>query len=167
MKFSLRGNLAVITFFLSLIFINKPAYAAFEIETDAFSIDFGFMNIGESKELQEKGMYHNEITCKSDNAKTWYLKTQTIEPLKSGEDYVPYENFKWKIVEVLNGDGVIYNKDMYNTFSDITSLVYTSGPNDSGGREVKIRFKYHLLIPKNQVAGNYRTIIRYTMTELL
>jgi hypothetical protein len=167
MRLSLKGNLAATAFFISLIFINKPAYAVFEIEVDAYGIDFGFMNIGESKEVQEKGVYHNEITCKSDNAKTWHLKIQTIEPLKSGEDYIPDENFKWKVVEVLTGDGVIHNKDSYSAFSDTASLVYTSGPNDSGGSEIKLRFKYSLLIPKNQVAGNYRAVIRYTMTELL
>jgi hypothetical protein len=168
MKLSLSRNLVIIIFFLSLSFINinKPAYALFEIGADAFNIDFGFMNIGDSKELQERGTYQSEITCTSDNARAWYLKIQSFEPLKSAEDYIPYENFTWKVVEVLNGDGVIYNKDRYNPFSAAASLVYQGGPNDSGGREVKVRLKYSLSIPRNQVAGNYRTIIHYTMTEM-
>ncbi len=163
----MKTSLAAIIFFIGLIFIiNKPAYAVFEIEVDSYGIDFGLMNIGETKEIQERGMYHNELTCKSDNAKTWYLKIQALNPLKSAEDYIPYESFKWKVVEILDGDGV-YNKEGYSAFSDIPSLIYTSGPNDTSGRQVKVRFKYSLLVPKNQVAGNYRTVIRYTMTELL
>jgi len=160
-------SILVIIFFISLIFmVSKPVYAAFEVRLDTYNIDFGFMNIGESKELREKGMYQNEVTCKSDNAKTWYLKIQAMGPLKSGEDYIPYKNFEWQVAELLNGDGAIYNKDVYTAFSDIASLVYTSGPGDPTGREVNLRFKYNLAIPKNQVAGNYRTIIRYTMTEI-
>ena len=167
MKLFLKVNLSAIVFFVSVIFMNNLAYGLFEIEADTSLIDFGFMNIGESKELQEKGIYHNEVACKSDNAKTWYFKIQALDPLKSGEDYIPYGSFVWKIVEVLDGDGTIYNKGNYNTFSDVASLVYSSGPNDSGGREVSLRFKYSLSIPRNQVAGNYRTVIRYTMTEML
>ena len=166
MHLFLKKNLIVIMLFIGFIFINKTAYALFEVEVDAYSIDFGFMNISESKELQEKGLYHNEVSCKSDNTRAWYLKVQALGPLKSGEDYIPYENFSWKAIEALNGDGAIYNKDMYNAFSDIPALVYSSGPNDPKGSEVKLRFKYSLSIPKNQVAGNYRTVIRYTMTEM-
>ena len=166
MCLSLKKKLLIIILFTGFIFINKAAYALFEVEVDAYSIDFGFMNISESKELNEKGLYHNQITCKSDNARAWYLKVQSMGPLKSGEDYIPYENFSWTAVEALNGDGVIYNKDGYNPFYDIPALVYSSGANDSKGSEVKLNFKYSLSIPKNQIAGNYRTIIRYTMTEM-
>ena len=166
MSLALNKNLLIIILFTSFIFINKPAYSLFEVEVDAYSIDFGFMNILESKELNEKGFYHNQVTCKSDNARAWYLKVQSLGPLKSGDDYIPYENFNWKAIEALNGDGVIYNKDAYNSFSDISALVYSSGVNDSKGNEVNLRFKYSLFIPKNQIAGNYRTIIRYTMTEM-
>jgi hypothetical protein len=166
MRLSLKKNLLIIILCIGFIFINKTADALFEVEVDAYSIDFGFMNISESKELQDKGLYHNEVSCKSDNARAWYLKIQSMGPLKSGDDYIPYENFSWKAVEALNGDGVIYNKDAYNSFYDIPALVYSSGVNDSKGSEVSLRFKYNLFIPKNQIAGNYRTIIRYTMTEM-
>ena len=166
MSLALKKNLLIIILFIGFILINKIAYALFEVEVDAYSIDFGFMNISESKELNEKGLYHNQVTCKSDNARAWYLKIQSIGPLKSGDDYIPYENFNWMAVEALNGDGVIYNKNGYNPFYEIPALVYSSGVNDSKGGEVSLRFKYSLFIPKNQIAGNYRTIIRYTMTEM-
>lgn len=159
-------NISMVIFAATLIFITTPSYALFEITVDNYSIDFGFMNISESKELNDKGLYHNQVSCKSDNQIPWYLKIQAMGPLKSGDDYIPYENFSWKLTEAYNGDGVIYNKDRYNTFSDIPSLVYSSGPNDPKGRDVSLRFKYNLSIPKNQVAGNYRTVIRYTLTEI-
>lgn len=154
-------------FFIGFIFTaDTTAYALFEAGVDSYNIDFGFMNIGEVRELQEKGSYHNEINCRSDTGQAWYLKIQAVEPLTSGDDRIPYEDFKWAVIEVIDGDGVIYNKDMYNVFSDTPFLVYTSGPSDYTGAEVKVRFKYSLSIPRNQAAGNYRAVIRYTMTEV-
>ncbi len=162
----LRILIMVICFISIISIISSPAYAIFELRADNNVIDFGFMNIAEVKEVRGKGTYHNEITCRSDSGNTWYLKIHLIGPLKSGSDSIPFNNFAWRVISVINGNGIIYNEDVFRSFSDFPELVYTSGPNDSKGDEVKIRFDYRLSIPRNQPPGNYRTIVRYTMTEL-
>ena len=79
----------------------------------------------------------------------------------------PTQALKWKIVRVIDGDGIIANENKYSSFSEYPSVCYTSGPNDSSGNEVYIRFVYGIEIPKNQVSGNYSGYIRYTFTEVL
>ncbi len=163
----LRGIAVILISFISTAFMfSSYAYALFELRADNNIIDFGFMNINEVKEIREKGTYHNEITCRSDTGNTWYLKIHLIEPLKSGGYYIPFDNFKWRVVSVINGSGIVYNEDVFRSFSDIPDLVYTSGPSDNSGSEINVRFDYQLSIPRNQPPGNYRTIVRYTMTEL-
>ncbi len=151
-------------FFIAAI---NPAYAVFELRADNNIVDFGFMGISEVKELREKGSYHNAITCNSDEDNRWYLKIRLNGPLSSGGNVIAYENFKWRVSEVIGGDGIIYSQDIFRAFSDTPELVYTSGPNDSKGEETEIRFEYRLSIPGNQLPGNYRTVVRYTMTEML
>ena len=159
--------LIVVIFVAGIIFIHKPVYAVFELIADNSIIDFGFMNISENKHLKEKGSYHNQITCTSDNDNTWYLKIHLAEPFNSGSAYIPYESFQWRVTSVANGSGIVYNENEFRPFLDIPVAVYTSGPNDNSGTEVSIRFDYQLSIPKNQLPGNYRSAVRYTLSELL
>ena len=162
-----RKKIVLVIFFIGLILVSTDAYALFELNVDNFTIDFGFMNIGQTKELMERGSYQNEITCRSDNGNIWHLKIHLLDPLKSGTNYIPLSDFEWKVTSVINGDGVAYNQGAFNSFLDIPSLTYTSGPGDGTGRDVRIRFDYRLTVPKNQPSGNYRTILRYTVTEIL
>ena len=162
-----KNLIRTIFFIIGIIFISTSAYAEFELIVDGDIIDFGFMDINETKELHDEGFYHNQVACISDNNNTWYLKVHLAEPFSSGMYFIPYENFKWQVSSVINGDGIICNRDIFKGFLDVPALVYTSGPNDTNGGAVKIRFEYRISIPRGQAPGNYRAIVRYTMIELL
>ncbi|OGW74968.1 MAG: hypothetical protein A2Z72_07565 [Omnitrophica bacterium RBG_13_46_9] len=145
----------------------KDACAIFQLTVGGRDIDFGFMKIGEWKELTDEGYYQNEITCQSDKGNTWYLKVHLLTPFESGENDIEPSRFKWKVVEVVDGNGIITNEGMFNDFSQSPNVVYTSGGDDSNGGEVKVRLSYGLQIPTGQAAGNYRVYLRYTLSETL
>jgi hypothetical protein len=147
--------------------VSQSAHATFEMSVDRPFVDFGFMDIGEFKELMEQGSYHNEVTCTSDNGNTWYLKLHLLAPLRSGTDEIQTTNFKWKIVEIVNGTGYPANENNFNNFSTAPLVAYTSSPGDSGGTAVGIRFTYGLQVPQTQITGNYQCVMRYTFTETL
>lgn len=148
--------------------LTGNVYAGITMSLDRDMVDFRTMEMGQTQEVSDQGVYHNEITLSSTNNQTWYLKTQIIRPLTSGANTIPNENFKWKVVEVVNGKGIVYNNiNVANPFTDFKGLIYTSDPLDNTGIEVKIKFRYILIIPKNQIAGNYFGSVRWTMTELL
>lgn len=149
------------------LFDCSNAHATFEMTIDRPFVDFDFMEIGEFKEVMAQGSYHNEATCISDNGNTWYLKLHLLNPLESQDNEIPAWNFKWKVVEVINGAGYATNMNSFNNFSTTDLVAYTSASGDNDGTEVKIRFTYGLQIPEAQVTGNYQCVIRYTLTETL
>ena len=144
------------------------AYAGITMTLDRDMVDFRTMEKGETREISDQGVYHNQVTCTSTNDKTWYLKVHTIRGFSSGAHVIPNEHFQWKVVTVVNGKGIVNgNINQANSFQDMSSLVYTSDPLDNTGTEVKLQFRYILTVPKNQIAGNYFASVRWTMTELL
>ncbi len=144
------------------------AMAAIDMSLDRDMVDFRTMEIGQTSEISDQGVYHNQLTCSSTNNKTWYLKVNMVRPFTSGAYTIPNEYFEWKVVDVIDGRGIVTNGTNVPTpFRDNPSLVYTSDPLDNTGTEVKIRFRYILTIPKNQIAGSYFASVRWTMTELL
>lgn len=147
--------------------ISAQADATFSFEADNTVIDFGFMDIGQTRALRDRGDYHNQVTCQSDTGNTWYLKIHLVEPLSSGIDTIANKYFTWQVSSVLNGKGLLFHEDEFYPFTMNPELVYTSDQLDNTGNEIKLRFEYRLSIPKSQVPGNYRTTVRYTMTELL
>lgn len=154
-----------------ILFFNSKtaAGAVFEINTDPGGdfLNFGSMELGEFKELKDRGEYQNEVICRSDRGQTWYLKIHLMTILRWGTNEISPENFKWKVVDVINGNGYAVNRNNFNDFSNTPTLVYTSAPEDNTGKEVRIRFTYGLQIPRQKVKGNYQAFIRYTLTETL
>ncbi len=161
-----RKIFIIILLLISLVDI-KTALAVFEVDTDDINIDFGFMNIGEWQELRERGTYQNEVKCKSDKGNLWYLKVHALNDFRAGANTMPCSNLKWQVISAENGNGIISNENTFTDFTTTPQLLYTSGPSDSAGQEIKIRLTYAISIPKAQPAGNYRTTIRFTMTEFL
>jgi hypothetical protein len=142
--------------------------AVITMTIDRAMVDFRIMENGQSTEVSDQGVYDNQVTCTSTNNVTWYLKTNLVRPFTSGPNTIPNENFSWKVVNVVNGRGMVFNNlNAANSFTDARSLVYTSDPADNTGAEVRIQFRYLLTIPKNQIAGNYFATVRWTMNETL
>ena len=152
----------------SAVFNPCSAHATFEMSISRAFIDFGFMEIGEFKEAKEEDDYQNEVTCTSDNGNTWYLKIHLVTPFRTETNQIPPGSFKWKVVDVINGTGYATRKNEFNDFSTAPMVVYTSSPEDNDmGREVTIRFVYGLEVPETQIAGDYTSLVRYTLTETL
>ncbi len=150
-----------------ILCVAGSAEAGLTLTTDHRSLFFGPMKLGETKELASAGAYHNQITCSSTNGIQWYLKINIIQPLMSGMDQIPPENFRWQVVWT-SGRGVIpANRGTYKPFSMFPEMVYLSGPQESSGTAVDLQFKYSLEIPETQASGVYNAIIRFTLTEML
>lgn len=144
------------------------ACAGISMSLDRDLVDFRTMESGKSAVISDQGVYHNELACVSTDNQTWYIKANMIRPLTSGMNTIPNENFQWMVVDVINGKGIVFNnRNVPVAFSNYKGLVYTSDPADNNGASVKIRFRYILNVPKNQIAGNYFGSVRWTMTELL
>lgn len=153
---------------LTILFlsISTSAWSTFSISTDNRAIDFGQMALDEAKELTYLGDYHNEITCTSSNQKTWYLKVNLLSPLSSGANKIPLDNFKWQL-SWTDGKGSIAHPYAFKEFALFPDLTYISGPGESAGTGIRLRFKYSLKIPQAQAQGIYSTIVRFTFTEIL
>jgi len=142
--------------------------AALQMTLDYNMIDFGAMNTGESKEVTIKGAYHNQLTCSSTNNMTWYLKAQVVKPFSFMQYTIPEENFKWTVVSVGAGKGIVNGGVNFTfPFSRTPVLIYTSDPDDNTGTAIDIAFRYSLQVPDNQVAGNYNATVRFIMIETL
>lgn len=142
-----------------------PAFAAIEISTDYRPVFFGLMQLDEQKELAGLGAYHNQITCSSTNANTWYLKISLLQPLTSGAETIPSEYLKWQLVWT-DGKGTVVSPYQFKEFRQFPDLVYISGSDEAGGNSITFQFKYSLKIPESQVSGVYNATIRFTLTEI-
>lgn len=159
--------------FINLVLVlsfSLPAYAELSISTDHRSLFFGIMQLGEEKELAQQGSHHNEVTCSSTGANTWYLKINLLQPLSStaaeAEEMIPVESFKWQFVWT-DGKGTAPDAYQFKSFSLTPDLVYMSGPDEANGNSINFQFKYYLKIPESQTSGVYSTTIRFTLTEIL
>lgn len=142
--------------------------AALQMNLDYNMLDFGAMNTGESKEISIKGTHHNTLTCTSTNNMTWYLKAQVVKPFSFMQYTIPEANFKWTVVSVGAGKGIVNGGVNFTfPFSRTPTLIYTSDPDDNTGTAIDISFRYSLDVPENQVAGNYNGTVRFIMIETL
>lgn len=150
----------------SFLFFPLQARAILELNIHGSSLDFGFMGVDEEKRLADEGTFHQEISCKSTNNRTWHLEVYCLEPLSSAQYVIPEEYFRYSTVWT-NGKGNLINEHQFVPLTTAPSLTYISQAEDNTGNEVKIRFKYRLHIPLNQPMGNYYTTIRFSLIEPL
>jgi len=136
----------------------------FGLTLDRTNLDFGLLKPGQRVELYPQGYYH-QITCVSNNKKTWYLKLSIPANIAGPGGYIlPKDNFKWQVFWT-NGSGV--KNEGWGVLQDNPAVVYTSGPMDSQGEEVYIQLRYALDVPGNIPTGNYNAVLVYTITESL
>lgn len=155
-------------FFILLAFIFFPPHAdaILELSLEGNNLDFGFLNVGEEKELVDKGSYHQEVICKSTNNRTWNLNIYCLNPFATDKYALAWENFTWTVTWT-DGKGTLIKEHDYVPFSAIPSLVYISQGEENTGTAVKLQFKYRLRIPLNQPMGNYFTLVRFSLIEPL
>ena len=124
------------------------------------------MRLGEEKILAQSGTFHNEVTCSSTNGQAWYLKIDVLQPLTSGAETIPLEQFQWWLTST-TGHGTEAHPNAFTPFSLMPDTVYLSSTDEAAGNAVTFQFRYRLAIPERQVSGAYSTTIRFTLTELL
>ena len=163
-KFFRRGSLCLCGF---LWFCGVGVVeAALEFSTDHRPVAFGMMRLGEEKILAQSGTSHNQITCSSTDGQAWYLKVNVLQPLSSGAETIPLEQFQWWLTST-NGHGSEAHPNAFTPFSLMPDTVYLSSPDEVSGTSVTFQLRYQLKIPEHQVSGVYSTTIRFTLTELL
>lgn len=144
------------------MFASVVILPSFKLSLDNANINFGFTKPGEQVELYPNTHY-NEVKCVSNKGNAWYLKLSVIGNVIGPQDSsVGIDDFKW-MVNRSSGDGV--TEKGWNSFADLPTRAYTSGPIDSAGGEVTIQFKYRLDMPPNATAGTYNLNVLYTMTD--
>lgn len=151
---------------VAFIFFPCQAEAILELSIAGSNPDFGFLNVGEEKELVDNGSYQQEVTCKSTNNRTWNLNIYCLRPLSSQQYSIAAENFTWAVTWT-DGKGNLIREHEYAPFSATLSLVYISQGEENNGTTVKIQFRYRLRIPLNQPMGNYYTLVRFNLVEPL
>lgn len=138
--------------------------STFKLTLDRSSLDFGLIKPGERVELYPAEPYH-QITCISNNKKTWYLKVSVPAGISGpGGLSLPVNALKWQIFWT-NGSGT--KKEGWESLQDRATVVYSSGPLDSQGEEINIKLRYALDLPGNSPAGHYSAVLVYTITESL
>jgi hypothetical protein len=154
-----------VLFLCCIIFFSHNAFAAtFTLEANNSTLSFGVLRNGE---WRETGSSDYQVTCRSDGGSTWYLKIQLFSPLFSGMSSIEDQYLKWMGVWT-DGSGILSNQYQYNPFNaDTQMLVYTSGSTDNSGNAINIQLKFGILVPTDQISGNYNGVVRYIMTETL
>ena len=134
----------------------------FTLSVDRDAIDFYNMKPGESRyDIPPTGI---RVTTKSNTGNPWYLKLRALEPLTSGRNTIPNENFKW--YGWTEGSGTWYGTGKDNLLATPVVAYASSlseGLNAAPG--VANVFKFKLDVPQNQAAGNYETTVQFVLTE--
>lgn len=136
----------------------------FSLSLDNPNLAFGSVNPGQTKILGE-GRFFNQVKCRSNSGRTWYLKAQLVSLRSTQKPYsLPLSNLKWKIADSSGANRTVaqYN---FQPFSDQSVLIYTSQGSDNRGKEVALGFQYSLASPVDAPSGNYIGQIVFTMAE--
>lgn len=134
----------------------------FTVSLDNADVNFGYVEPGKSVELKPD-TYYNTVTCNSNKGKTWHLKLSILGEVIGPTADIPLDSFKWLVFRAA-GDGAAV--EGWQPLTEMPLTAYTSAGRDNAGEEVTIQFKYKLDLPGMAAAGNYRTKILYTMTDV-
>ena len=136
--------------------------SVFEIGLNRTDIDFETMKPGETKyDIPASGI---QVTSKSNTGNKWYLFINSLSELKDGDKYIDNDNFIW--YGWTEGKGTWFGTGD-NSMKLTPIMVYESSADEGVNypQGTNNFFKFKLTIPKNQIPGNYSSIIRFTITE--
>lgn len=144
--------------------------ASVEVAPDfSFSLDnphlaFGVLGPKMTKVLGE-GRYYNQVTCRSNSGRSWYLKAQILSLKLMGGAVASLapSSLEWRLVESTGDAGT--SRGDFQPFASDPVLVYTSQGDDNLGQEVVLRFQYRLTTPLDTPAGTYLGEVIFTMAE--
>ncbi|MFA5927782.1 MAG: hypothetical protein WC838_00560 [Candidatus Margulisiibacteriota bacterium] len=151
--------------------IVQCAWAVFTFTINDHFIDFGQVNIGESKFGVPAD--NLRLTCRSDRGQQWLLQIKGNDDLSSGSFTLPIKNLQYFGTYANSIDDGFSLLDERSFPKDTTSLqlsdrtFYRSDRSGdsvvTGGTVVYLQFG--LTIPDTQPAGTYGTNLIFTMTE--
>ena len=129
------------------------------VNTDSF--DFTRLAPGQSGEMSRaEGV---EVAGASSDSAPWYLKVSAENPLTSGSNTIPNENFTW--YGSSEGQGQ-WNGAEENNLADPNTAAYISSAEESDQvKKIVNKFKFMLHVPEDTKAGEYSTTVIFTMTE--
>lgn len=119
-------------------------------------------------EILGEGRFFNEVRCRSNAGRAWYLKAQLLSLRHLQQGYVmPADQLKLRVVETTGSTDPLISRTEFQAFSEQPTLIYSSVGDDNRGREVTLRFQYSLSAPEDAPAGSYVGEIVFTMLESL
>ena len=137
----------------------------FRLGLSRTSLAFNNVSPGKTQILGE-GRGFNEIRCRSNSGRPWYLKAQLVSLTHvQGAHHLPAASLKWKIVDSTGNGEPVGGRSDFHEFSEQPALIYASQGDDDRGHEVILRFQYSLSAPLDALAGNYIGQIVFTMAE--
>ena len=145
--------------------VSVEVAPTFGLSLDGSSLSFGSIKPGQSIVLGEDN-YYNELRCRSNYGRTWFVKAQLLTGLKLADKnyYLPVSALAWKVVEA-NSTANPLGEHQFQKFDSQPSLIYISQGDDNKGKEVVLRFQYKLSCPGDAPGGVYFGSIVFTMTE--
>lgn len=137
----------------------------FGVDATQTALIFTNVSGGRTTVLGE-GRFHNQVTCRSNYGRPWYLKAQLVELRHTGtKRTLPPDSLKWKVVESSGVGRVSGRETDFQPFSDAPVLIYIGEGDDNLGRPVTLKFQYSLTPPPSTLAGTYIGQISFTMSE--
>ena len=157
---------------INILLLAIPGSAMFMMQLSDNSIDFGLVNIGESKfGIPADNL---KITCVSDQGNRWTLQIKANNDLTSGQYLIPIKNLKWFGTYAKSLDGsYLYDNERSFSRDNATSLqLYDSifYQSDNTGDQVvssgsSVYLQFGITVPDTQPRGTYLTTVVITMTE--
>ncbi|MFH0839933.1 MAG: hypothetical protein V1883_02825 [Candidatus Omnitrophota bacterium] len=148
----------------SAVFLyTQDALAAFSINLNFYSIDFGNLNMGDIKDdVPGIGL---TVTCQTDQGNPWQLRIRAERPLTSilnPSSFIPNTNFFWYGISssVPGNNSLVRNQEDFT----VERTVY-SAPGTEGNPGTDITLKFKVIVPRPVQSGIYNTKIVFTFTE--
>ena len=128
-------------------------------------LEFHQLSPGNTYTIGEGGFY-NEVRCRSNNGRPWYLKAQLMSLRHVGMNAsLPADALRWKAASVSGAGEPPSGRWDFEPFAERPVLIYASRGEDERGREVVLQFQYSLTCPLTAQAGDYIGQIIFTMAE--
>ena len=137
----------------------------FQLAISNPNLSFSQVSPGGEDTLGE-GQYFNEVRCRSNSGRSWYLKAQLVELKHVDRGYaLEPAQLAWNVVETTGESEPQGGRGAFQPFASEPKLLYNSQGKDQRGKEVILRFQYRLSCPANAPAGQYVGQIIFTMAE--
>jgi len=134
---------------------------SFNLLVDTDSVDFARLMPGQKGEITRTGGV--VVAGTSTNSNPWYLKVAAVNPLSSGNDFIPNENFTWYGTSEDSGSWLGAKE---KNFSETNNTAYISSFEESEtAKRIINKFKFGLRVPQDTKPGVYTTTVMFTMTE--